>query len=314
MTLSAAPFFHDIADGPDTAAAYWLSADDGLRIRVGLWPAQSAVGTVLLFPGRTEFIEKYGRAARPLVERGYNVLAIDWRGQGCADRITKDDDMLGDVATFADYQHDVTAMITAARDLGLAEPFHLIAHSMGGCIGLRALMNGLAVNSAVFTGPMWGIKLSPVMNVVAWTVSTALNMIGLGRRFAPGTTRNSYLATAPFADNQLTTDPEMWSYMQNQINRYPQTALGGPSVRWINGALREMRALAQMSSPNIPCLTFLGENERIVDPARIYDRMADWPNGTLEIITPGEHEVLMETPEMRARISTSICDFFDKHR
>ena len=39
-----------------------------------------------------------------------------------------------------------------------ARPLHLLAHSMGGCIGLRAVIEGMPVAACVFTGPMWGIK------------------------------------------------------------------------------------------------------------------------------------------------------------
>ena len=75
-------------------AAFWLTAADGVRLRVGLWSHPGAQGTVLLLPGRTEYVEKYGRAAADLRSRGYATLAIDWRGQGLADRAL-DDPMSG---------------------------------------------------------------------------------------------------------------------------------------------------------------------------------------------------------------------------
>ena len=61
----------------------------GVRIRVGLWHRQGPAGTVLLFPGRTEYVEKYGRTARLLAARGLATLVIDWRGQGIADRLVE---------------------------------------------------------------------------------------------------------------------------------------------------------------------------------------------------------------------------------
>ena len=57
----AAPFFADLADGPPGGRAVWLRTEDGVRIRVGLWRGGEK-GTVVLLPGRTEYIEKYGRA------------------------------------------------------------------------------------------------------------------------------------------------------------------------------------------------------------------------------------------------------------
>jgi len=53
---------------------------------VGHWTGQHVKGTVLLFPGRTEYIEKYGPAAADFLARGFATVVIDWRGQGLADR------------------------------------------------------------------------------------------------------------------------------------------------------------------------------------------------------------------------------------
>ena len=98
MDLTPAPFFEDVAGGPPGGAAWWLTTSDEKRIRVGLWPtnAEEPRGTVLLFPGRTEYIEKYGRTAQELAERGFATLAIDWRGQGLSDRML-DDPRIGHV-------------------------------------------------------------------------------------------------------------------------------------------------------------------------------------------------------------------------
>ena len=139
-TPQPAPLFADVGAGPADGAAYWLTASDGVRIRIGVWQAAPGVdvrGTVLLFCGRTEYVEKYGRTAAELAEAGYHTIAIDWRGQGLADRLTHDP-MSGHVHRFTDYQNDVAAMVQAATDLDLPKPWFLLGHSMGGGIGLRA--------------------------------------------------------------------------------------------------------------------------------------------------------------------------------
>jgi len=160
MALTPAPLFTDIHPGPEGGMAHWVETSDGKRIRVGHWPVSGAKGTVLLFPGRTEYIEKYGPAASDLAARGLGTIAIDWRGQGLADRLL-DDPRVGHVDAFSDYQKDVAAMLRAARALSLPRPFYLLAHSMGGCIGLRAVIEGLPVQAAAFTGPMW-VSISPL--------------------------------------------------------------------------------------------------------------------------------------------------------
>lgn len=308
MPLTPAPFFTDVHPGPAGGAAYWLTAADGVRIRIGVWPREAAKGTVLLFPGRTEYIEKYGTTAQDLADRGFATLAVDWRGQGLADRLL-DDWRIGHVGQFSEYQLDVQAALDAARALDLPEPFFLLGHSMGGCIGLRALMNGLPVQAAAFTGPMWRVHISAHLRPVAQVLTRLMPVLGLGGKLLPATKISSYVQVQPFEDNMLTTDAEMYDMMRDQLAAHPELGLGGPSYQWLRAALVETRDLNKHPAPPVPCVTWLGTNERIVDAPRIHARMASWPNGRLEMVPGGEHEVLMEG----AAIRTNIMDDMAKH-
>lgn len=310
--MENAPLYNDVAHGPEGGAAHWLRASDGIRMRVAHWTVDAPKGTVIIFPGRTEFIEKYGDAALEFIQAGYAACAIDWRGQGLADRLQPDRG-LGHVRDFADYQLDVTAMLDHIRALGLPEPFYLVGHSMGGCIGLRSLHNGLPIKAAMFSAPMWGIMMSLPSRPFAWAVTTIARSIGVDARVAPGQTTQNYTATTTLAENKLTSDAAMWALMQEQLRKYPDLALGGPSMTWLSEALREMRQLAQMPSPPTPCLTFLGTDEQIVTPARIHERMATWPNGELVIIEDGRHEVMLETPDIRRRVYDQTFAHFAAH-
>jgi len=301
--MEAAPLFDDVARAPAGGEAWWLTTADGARIRAALWPAaagQPARGTVLLFPGRTEYIEKYGPAAADFTARGFALLTVDWRGQGLADRVARDP-RLGHVGDFAEFQRDVDALINLAQWLELPEPFFLIGHSMGGCIGLRALHNRLPVKAAVFSAPMWGMQMAPALRPVARLMAHGGRLLGLGRHHTPGTDHGAYVLTSPFADNKLTTDPEMWDFMKQQLETHPDLVLGGPTLGWLSAALRETAALTAMAAPDVPTLTFLGSHERIVETGPIKALMARWPRGRLEIVEGGEHEILMEKPATRAR-------------
>lgn len=312
MGLSPAPLYEAVAEGPEGGRAFWIDADDGKRLRVGYWPSATAKGTVLLFPGRTEYIEKYGRAACDLGARGFATVTIDWRGQGISDRMTKDR-LTGHVGIFQDYQRDVSAMVSAARALGAPEPFFLIGHSMGGCIGLRALHEGLPVAAAAFSAPMWGIGLSPFLRPVAWTLSNLSRRVGLGHIYPPGTVGSQTMIEDPFEDNLLTKDAEMYAYMQRQLNDHPDLGLGAPSMQWLHEALMETRTLAGMASPALPCVTHLGLDERIVDVARVRARMSQWANGRLVEVPGGEHEVMMEVKAARDAFFDDAAGLFSAH-
>ena len=322
--MEGAPLFNDIAEGPERAAAYWLRADDGVRLRVGHWAAgpagraagqagaRACRGTVLLLPGRTEYIEKYGHAARDLAARGFDTLSIDWRGQGLADRLA-DDPMVGHVGRFTDYQRDIHTLIAAARGLDLPRPWFLIAHSMGGCIGLRALHEGLPVRAAVFSGPMWGIRVSAALRPVANLYAALLDSFGRGSAYAPTTGPQTYVLSAPFEDNVLTTSREMWDYMVAQARAHPELTLGGPSLRWYREAQRECRALRSMPAPKMPALCFVGGHERVVDSGAIRQIMSGWEGGRLEVVEGAEHELMMESAPRRKAFFDGAAALFAAH-
>ena len=315
MSASAyapAPLYGDLALGPEGGEAFWLTTSDGVRIRAGVWPVGEK-GTVLLFPGRTEYVEKYGRAAGELQARGYATVVIDWRGQGLADRLSPDR-MMGHVTSFLDYQRDVQAVLNLSRRLGLPEPFYLLSHSMGGSIALRSLMQAVPVKAAVFSAPMWGIAMAAWMRPLAQPIAQMSGWFGQSHRFAPSTTGKCYLVEAEFGGNVLTTDPEMWRYMKHQVTARPELALAGPSMGWLYAALAECRDMALAPAPDYPALTALGTGEKVVDTGPIYLRMAGWRNGRLELFVGAEHEVPMETVTHRTRFYDLTAELFDRHR
>lgn len=309
--LPPAPYHAAVAEGPMDARAFWMTATDDRRVRAGLWPVPAgARGTVFLLPGRTEYLEKYGRTAGDLTARGYAMVSVDWRGQGLSDRPLADP-MTGHVGDFAEYQLDLAALIALAVAEAMPRPWFLMAHSMGGCIGLRALMGAHPFAAAAFSAPMWGILIAAWMRPMAQALSTASRWFAFDHRYAPGTRPHTYVLDAPFAGNTLTTDEGMWDYMVRQARAHPELTLGGPSLGWLKAALGECAALMKMASPTLPCLTALGLAEKIVDVGPIHARMARWPGGRLSLYPGAEHEVLMEGPATRARFLDEATALFD---
>jgi lysophospholipase len=309
--VTDAPFHTNLADAPSGVVCRWLKPGKP-RIRVAWWDA-GRKGTVLLLPGRTECIEKYGRAAGDLVQRGYSVISIDWRGQGLADRALPDRNS-GHVEDFAEYQQDLDAMLQAASDAGLPKPWFLMAHSMGGCIGLRGLMRGIPVQAAVFSAPMWGISMAAWLRPVAQVITAIAGPIGLAARYAPTTGPETYLLQVPFEGNVLTTDREMWAYMRDQVQAVPDLALGGPSLAWLGAALRECSALAALPAPALSAICALGTAEKVVDVPPVHLRMAGWGTGQLDLYPGAEHEIMMEGPATRKRFFDRAAALFDANR
>lgn len=288
-----APLYADLAEGPPDGFAVWAETADGKRLRIGVWGQDAPKGTVFLFPGRSEYIEKYGRTAVGLRARGYATVTIDWRGQGLSSRETASH-LPGHVGNFAEFQRDVATMLEFARARGLPEPYHLLCHSMGGCIGLRTLLGAHPFRSAAFSAPMWGIKMPRWQRPLAEITSSLATRVGAPYMYAPSTGPIIYVTAVPFMGNVLTTDPDMWAYMVRHMKAEPKLAMGGPTMGWLRAAMSECSALARLPSPALPAYVGLGTHERVVDPEPIKARMPGWPGGRLELYEGDEHEILME--------------------
>ncbi|GLK64099.1 alpha/beta fold hydrolase [Paracoccus kondratievae] len=308
--MKPAPFNTLPGDPLPTARPFWVRAEDGVRLRLAHWAAGNALGTVLLFPGRTEYIEKYAEVAADLNAAGFDVLAIDWRGQGMSDRL-QPDKRPGHIEDFADYQRDVVEMVVAAQELDLPQPWHLLAHSMGGTIGLAALEAGLPVQTVVFSAPMWGINLRRVPEPLALALAGLARRLGRGERPAPATGGDeNFVLLDSFRRNLLTGDGRRWGRLVAEAATWPDIAIGGPSYSWLRAAILECRRLAARPLPALPALIALGAREGIVSPRAIRSRTADWPGATLLELTDSLHEPMMERDAIRNRfLGAAIAHF-----
>lgn len=291
--------------------AFFLRTEDGLRLRLGLWqPEGEATGTVLLFPGRTEYLEKYAPVAARLAVEGLAVLAIDWRGQGMSDRLLPDP-RAGHIRDFADYQTDVVEIVLAADALALPRPWHLLAHSMGGCIGLGALLNGLPVRTAAFSAPMWGLHHPRVPDAVITGLTGTAHRLGRAELTAIGTGGGgTYLLDAPFRGNALTGDPLQWARLVAQAGSWPHLTLGGATYAWIAAARAECRRLAALPSPDLPALIGLGGAEAVISRAAVQNRAAVWPGARLLDLPGARHELMFEAAPVAEQFLTAALELF----
>lgn len=306
--MLTAPLYAKDAEAPEGGKARWVTTADGVRLRIAWW-GKGDKGTVLIFPGRTEFIEKYGRTVADFARLGYASLVIDWRGQGLSDRLAPNR-MLGHVGSFNDYQMDVAALIEAESTLNLPKPLFLCAHSMGGAIALRALQGGLPVKRTVLSAPMFGMMIDPILRPLVQALASGTKTIGLGAEFAPGTSGESYIESHGFDGNPLTTDPEVFAYMARLAQKHPGLSLGGPSIQWLHEALIECRHLMKSEPPDHSALCFVGTEETVIDKRDVSAYLDRWPKSRLEMIHGAKHEVMMETDVIRGEFMAKTDAFF----
>ena len=127
---------------PDDAVVGKIRTPDGVELRFARWgsPADSA-GTVCVFSGRGEFIEKYFETIRDLRQRGFAVAMMDWRGQGHSSRQLPDP-RKGHVESFSDFEIDVETFMQRVVLPDCPPPYFAVAHSMGGAVLLRSAHAG----------------------------------------------------------------------------------------------------------------------------------------------------------------------------
>ena len=119
-----------------------LKTPDGVSLRAVRWPPPPGrKGTVCIFQGRAEFLEKYFETVRELHTRGFAVATMDWRGQGLSDRALSDR-RKGHITNFSQYDTDLS---TFMKDVVLPDcppPYFALAHSMGSAPLMRAAQLG----------------------------------------------------------------------------------------------------------------------------------------------------------------------------
>lgn len=288
-----------------------LRAVDGLALRAAVSPGTGR-GVVLLLHGRTEHLEKYASVAPKFTRRGFAVASLDWRGQGGSARLSADA-RIGHVVDFRSYQRDLAALLAAPEVVELPGPRVVVAHSMGGCVALRALTLGALAGSepaaVVFSAPMWG--LAGAAGWLGGPLASLACALGAGSRYAVGGGPTPY-ALAPFERNVLTSDYEQHARMARLASAHPDYGIGGPSWAWLRAATVEMRTLRQVRL-SVPGLVALGQAEAVVSSAAIRRRVRRDGLGLVEV-EGGKHELFFETPSRRARLWRAIDGFLERQR
>ncbi|MGL4405317.1 MAG: alpha/beta hydrolase, partial [Notoacmeibacter sp.] len=198
---------------PEGIAAFNLTTQDNKRIRYVRLKTQAPVckGTIIIFAGRNECVEKYYETILDFTTAAFDVVAFDWRGQGDSEHLLPDRHK-GYVRKFSDYRLDVEAIFDQVVLPECRPPFFIVAHSMGCLIALDcAPILKSRVDRMVLSGPFLGIMKQPFSSRAAWWMSRLLIMLGLGRMYFGGGPRQRL----PFELNKVTGDPVRYDRNQS---------------------------------------------------------------------------------------------------
>jgi lysophospholipase len=285
-------------DIPEGAEEHWLEGRGGVKVRVMIAPARGpARGSVIVAPGRTEFIEKYFEVTRELQQRGFAVFCIDWRGQGLSGREVENS-LKGHFVSFDDPVNDLATALRLLSDK-LPKPHIGLAHSMGGAILLRALQTRrIDLDAAAFSAPMWGVQ---GLKDFHKRYARFMVSLGLGGMFAPG--REKKWKRENFKRNPVTHDKERHARCQGLISEEPRLALAGPTIGWVAATADATESFLQpgaLANVRIPILVVTAGEEQLVDNTSHDTVLAQLPDARHVTIAGAKHEILMETDALQA--------------
>jgi lysophospholipase len=269
-----------------------------------------ARGTVILVPGRTEFIEKYLEIISDMRARGFAVLIYDHRGQGLSGRLLADR-LKSWVNRFSDYSKDLAFLMTALKDR-LPRPHVLVGHSMGGAIALQALLRAMVKpDAAVMNAPMLGLVGTEQPGVPF--MLSFLSMIGFSRRPIPMQPQSRGVAV-DFSVNKLTTDRRRYDIWRSYFDAHEDLRVAGPTYGWITTSLRAMKEIQDKASKlQTPTLIVQPMADPIVVPEDVAS-FAEKSGAQFIPVMGALHETLMEKDVYRSQFFAAFDEFLDGQR
>lgn len=286
------------------------SETETVNLRVMLMTAATdhPRGSIIIYPGRTEFIEKYFETVIDLSNRGFNVLISDPRGQGLSTRLL-DDPLKSYVHDFQDYADDLGALVEVFTPL-LPKPHILMGHSMGGCVVLQSVISGTTnPAAAVCSAPMLG--LFDLDSPLIWAVRI-LNRLGLSKHELPMQKGKEGLPV-DFEGNKLTSDRGRYDIWAAYFRNVEKLRVGPPTYGWICAALRSMSFVnKQADKVKIPHLIIAAGGDPIVDPAS-NEEFARRSGAVFHNVKGAKHELFLEADEYRNEFLNRLDHFLADH-
>jgi len=285
---------------------------EGVRLRVMLATAVTDTprGSIIFSPGRTEFIEKYFETTTDLIERGFNVLMVDPRGQGLSDRLLEDR-LKSYIPDFQFYADDLAFAAEEFAPL-LPKPHIAMGHSMGGTIVLQSILSGaLSPNVVICSAPMLG--LFDLETPLLRGAIVLMSKLGLDKRNLPFQRQRAGLPL-PFQGNKLSSDKERYRAWASFFQSTPRLRVGQPTYGWIRAALASMAYLNRNAANlKIPGLMLGAGADPIVDPA-VVERFAKAAGCEYTVVPGALHELFLERDALRDEAFARLDKFLETQK
>jgi len=264
--------------------------------------------------GRADFYEKYLEAYYNFQQQGWNVTAMDWRGQGGSGRCTPSQH-IGHIADFEIWVKDLTEYYRHWHPQNTG-PHVLLGHSMGGHLVARALAQGrIHPDAAILCAPMLTPQGGSTSPRLAHLAAKIMCWAGKGQDLA---WKVSEKPLEPEVQRQklLTHDWMRYSDEFAWFRKRPELRLGPASWRWVERAYhsaRQLRDRKALESMMTPILVLATKNDALVDHATIERAVHLLPKAEMKLFGDEcAHEIFREVDAVRNEALNACYDFLDR--
>lgn len=270
-----------------------LAAPDGTELQYRVWPAADPRAAILCIHGLFEHSGRYDEFGTYMSDAGFSTFVLDLRGHGGSGGrrgyVEAFQRFIDDVGAF---RRHVDASLPAGPD---RLPRVLLAHSMGGLIGIRALQTrDDPWMGAVITSPWLGTAAP----VPGWqkALAAVLQRIWPTAPFPAGIDPAD-LSHDPERVADYTADPKIYDTLTPRL-------WGEVQAAW-DAAFREVEEI------RLPALFLLAGDDRVVSTERglALARAVPAEDVTIRVLDGYFHEVLQE--KERAGVMAEIRSWIE---
>jgi len=298
----------------------FLKVKDGVSLRYSKFLSRKQKGTLLIVPGAREFIEKkYMELGKDFVEKGFDVIIYEPRGQGLSSRFFEGEmrqkNHITDFSVHIEDLKEVYANIVKPHvEIHDSSVFLCHGHSLGGHI----LLKWLAENDTLATG---AFLTSPMISMVAMAAHNMNYRMSLASVQMMGTETEYFPLNHDFGgddlifdNNPLTSDENRFRIIESFFQMHKNLVSGGVTYGWMLAALRSLNTLqnwAYLNNINIPVLALLGELDLVIPYAESLPFLNMLPNAEIEIIKNARHDILNEADSIKKEALDRIDKFIE---
>ncbi|AQS35349.1 lysophospholipase [Shewanella psychrophila] len=316
VNLQAKPLSSEQILNTHEQQAFWgrvteseVKTDDNISLAYMYIEHPDSERAIVISSGRIESYLKYKELIFDLYNQGYSIFALDHRGQGLSTRTTANPHH-GHIDKFSTYVDDFALFVDTVVTPRQYREVFLVGHSMGGAIGTLYIdKHPNTFTAAVFSAPMYGIKLPISKGFIRWLANLLDTKQGEEPNYILG--GKDYHGDE-FAKNDLTKSQARYEDYRKLYQQHPELQLGSPTNHWlvesIDAGAKTVKAAKETKTP---ILILQADEDTVVDNFAQYHGVG----GLCELINipNARHEIFMEQDESRNFAIEKLLKFLASH-